>query len=218
MKRQKFEWRVVDGQWVQVEVPHRRRRRAKLPKPLWREYAESIALAVVLALILRAFVIQAFKIPTGSMRPTLMEEDRILVNKIAYGPRIPGTPWRLPALAEPQRGDIIVFRSPEDPHRDFVKRLAALEGELIEIKGGKLWINGRVVTWPVVFQQLVYYSRGDYATPGLPVRVPQDHYFVLGDNSGSSRDSRYWGFLPKTHLVGKALVIYWPLKRIRAVR
>ena len=187
-------------------------------KPLWREYAESIVVAVVLALAIRTFVVQAFKIPTGSMRPTLMEGDRILVNKFLFGAQVPFTAWRLPVVSAPKRGDIIVFRSPDDDHRDFIKRLVAFEGELVEIKDFRLWIDGQLVTEPPIFRERSYYNRGDYGKPGLAVRVPAGHYFVLGDNSSSSRDSRYWGFLPKDHMVGKAMVIYWPLKRIRVLR
>ena len=184
---------------------------------LW-EYVESILIAAVLALTIRAFVVQAFKIPTGSMRPTLMEGDRILVNKFLYGAKIPGTPWRLPAVRAPRRGDVIVFVSPDDSHRDFVKRFVATEGDVIEIRNFHLWVNGRRVEDPPVFQSLAYYNYGDYGKPGVPVRVPMGYYFVLGDNSASSRDSRYWGFLPKENLIGKAMVIYWPVRRIRVLR
>ena len=182
------------------------------------EYVESILIAAVLALTIRAFVVQAFKIPTGSMRPTLIEGDRILVNKFLYGAKIPGTPWRLPVVRAPRRGDVIVFVAPEDRHRDFIKRFVAMEGDLIEIKNFHLWVNGQRVDDPPVFQSLAYYNYGDYAKAGVPVRVPMGYYFGLGDDSASSRDSRYWGFLPKENLIGKAMVIYWPVRRIRIVR
>lgn len=182
-----------------------------------REYAESILLAVLLALVVRAFVVQAFKIPTGSMRPTLMEGDRILVNKFLYGARLPLTTWRLPAVRSPQRGDIIVFLSPEDGRRDFIKRLVGLEGELVEIRDYQVWVNGQPVTAPPIFCSLTYYNKGEYGKDGVAVRVPVGYYFVLGDNSASSRDSRYWGFLPKQNLVGKAMVIYWPPRRVRVL-
>ncbi len=184
-------------------------------KSVFREYAESILLAVVLALVVRTFFVQAFKIPTGSMRTTLMERDRILVNKVVYGIKIPGTSWRLPALAQPARGDLVVFRAPDDQHRDFIKRLVAVGGDEVEIRDLRLWINGRPLTDPPVFRELVYYNRGSFAQTGSPVQVPQGHYFFLGDNSASSRDSRYWGFLPKSQIVGRAFLVYWPLKRIR---
>lgn len=186
-------------------------------KSVFWEYVESIAIAIILALVIRTFIVQAFKIPTGSMRQTLIEGDRILVNKCLYGPKLPGLPWRLPAVRTPQRGDVIVFRSTEDKARDFIKRLVATEGELVEIKNFQIWINGRPVNSPPIFRQLRYYNRGDFAKAGLAVRVPPGHYFVLGDNSASSRDSRYWGFLPTHNLVGKAMVIYWPPRRIRVI-
>ena len=187
-------------------------------KSVFKEYAESILIAFVLALLVRTFVIQAYKIPTGSMRPTLMEGDRIMVNKWMYGPRIPGTNWHFPALKEPNRGDVVVFKSPEDDNRDFIKRLVAKSGDSVEIRDFQLWVNGRPVTDPMIFRTLTYYNRGDYGEEGIPARVPEGYYFVLGDNSASSRDSRYWGFLPEDHLVGKALVVYWPPKRIRSIR
>lgn len=184
-------------------------------KSTFREYAESFLIAVVLALVVRTFFLQAFKIPTGSMRPTLMEGDRILVNKVVYGIRIPIASWRLPALDEPKRGDLVVFRSPEDPRRDFIKRLVAVGGDEVEIRDLRLWVNAAPLADPPLFQQRLYYNRGPYGQRGKPVKVPAGHYFFLGDNSASSRDSRYWGFLPKSNLVGRAFVVYWPPRRIR---
>ena len=185
------------------------------PKSVFREYVESIVIAVLLALFVRTFFVQAFKIPTGSMRPTLIEGDRILVNKVIYGIPIPFTGRRFPALRPPERGDLVVFRSPDDHHRDFIKRLVAVGSDEAEIRDLKLWINGRPLTEPPIFRQMTYYNRGPYGQPGQPVKVPADHYFFLGDNSGSSRDSRYWGFLPKNEVIGQAFLIYWPPKRIR---
>ncbi|MBI3312121.1 MAG: signal peptidase I [Candidatus Omnitrophica bacterium] len=191
------------------------------PKPqksAFREYVESLIVAVLLALFVRAFFLQAFKIPTGSMRPTLIEGDRILVDKVTYGIPIPLTDWRLPRIRAPQRGDLVVFRSLDDPQRDFIKRLAAVGGDTIEIRDTRLWVNGRPLTAPPIFRSNNYYNRGDYGQPGKPVRVPEGHYFFLGDNSASSRDSRYWGFLPEDHLIGRAFVIYWPPKRVRGLK
>lgn len=185
------------------------------PKSVFREYAESFLVALVLALVVRTFFIQAFKIPSGSMRPTLVEGDRILVNKVVYGIRIPFTDWRLPAVRKPQRGDLVVFRSPDLPRRDFIKRLVAVGGDEVEIRDMRLWVNGRPLSYPPLFQQRRYYNRGPFGRKGSPVKVPAGHYFFLGDNSASSRDSRYWGFLPETNLVGRAFLIYWPPRRIR---
>ncbi len=171
-----------------------------------KEYAYSIAVALVLALLVRAFIVQAFKIPTGSMRPTLIEGDRIFVNKFIYRFRAPKT------------GEVIVFKAPEEPGKDFIKRLIARGDQTVEIKEGKIFVDGVALDSSAIFKKNYYYNRGDFAKMGLLVRVPKDYYFVLGDNSASSRDSRYWGFLPKKNLIGKALVIYWPLYRIRIVR
>ena len=187
-------------------------------KSAFREYVESLAVAVILALVVRTFIVQAFKIPTGSMRPTLIEGDRILVDKVTYGIKIPLTNWRLPDIRPPHRGDLVVFRAPDDPRRDFIKRLVALEGDTVEIRDLRLWINGKPAAEPPLFRDMVYYNRGTFGQEGHPVKVPAGHYFFLGDNSASSRDSRYWGFLPEANVIGRAFVIYWPLPRMRALK
>jgi signal peptidase I len=181
------------------------------------EWVESFLIALVIALAIRTFVVQAFKIPTSSMFPTLRAGDRILVNKLFYGPRIPFTKIRLPSLQEPQRGDIIVFIYPEDPKKDFIKRLIAFGGEKVEIKNGSIYIDGQI-TAESRLQHLYYYNRGEYGEEGQVITVPEGCYYVLGDNSASSRDSRYWGFVPKDNLLGKAMVIYWPLNRMRITK
>lgn len=173
-------------------------------KSVFREYVESILIAVALALIVRTYLIQAFKIPTGSMRPTLIEGDRLMVNKLIY------------RFKEPQAGDIIVFRYPEDPRRAFIKRLVAKPGQAVELKDGKIYIDGEVLDEPDIFSQFYYYNRAGFGAGKIV--VPKDSYYVLGDNSASSRDSRYWGFVPKKFLLGKALFIYWPLDRIRILK
>lgn len=184
-------------------------------KSTFREYAESLIIAVALALVIRTVFFAPFKIPSGSMRPTLMEGDRILVNKIIYGVRIPFTTIRvIPPFRQPRRGDLVVFRSP-DNDRDFIKRLVALEGDQVEIKDLRLWINGKPLTDPSVFRELSYFNRGDFGKNGSPITIPPGHYFFLGDNTGSSRDSRYFGPLPKSHLIGRAFLIVWPPQRIR---
>jgi signal peptidase I len=185
------------------------------PKSVFREYSESFIIAIVLALVVRTFFLQAFKIPTGSMRPTLVEGDRILVNKVVYGIRIPFLDWRLPSVKDPRRGDLVVFRSLDNPKRDFIKRLVALGEEEVEIRDLRLWIDGKPLDDPPVFQQRLYYNRGPFGQRNKSVHIPEQHYFFLGDNSASSRDSRYWGFMPRKNLVGRAFLIYWPPKRIR---
>ena len=173
-----------------------------------RENVEVIVTAVILALIIRTFLVQAFKIPTGSMRQTLIEGDRILVNKLIY------------RFKKPARGDIVVFKYPEDTKKDFIKRLIAFSGETLQIKNGNIWVDGRLIDTPKIFQDIYYYNKPAtaYGEEGEVVKVPEDSYFVLGDNSASSRDSRYWGFVPKKYLVGKAMVIYWPIGRMRVLK
>lgn len=170
-----------------------------------KEWVEPVIIAAILALIIRTFVVQAFKIPTGSMRPTLMEGDRILVNKFIYKFKIP------------QQGDVIVFVSPEDKKKDFIKRLIGLPGETIEISDGLILINGSPVGGHSKLAGRFYYNRGDFGKEGMVIKVPNNSFFVLGDNSISSRDSRYWGFLPKKYLLGKAFMVYWPPNRIRLI-
>lgn len=183
-----------------------------------REWAESIIIAVILAFLIRTFVVQAFKIPSGSMIPTFKIGDRIFVNKFIYGAKIPFTDFRLPAVRQPKRGDIIVFVSIEDPKKDFVKRLIATEGETVEIRDGKIYMDDKVIDSPSSIQSVYYYNAGDYGKEGQIIKIPKDSYYALGDNSASSRDSRYWGFVPKNNLIGKAILIYWPLHRIKIIK
>ncbi len=180
------------------------------------EWVESIVVAFVLAMFIRTFFLQAFKIPSGSMRTTLLEGDRLLVNKLRYGPQIPFTKKRLPGFSEPKRGDIIVFSYPEDRKRDFIKRLVGMGGETIEIRYGDIYVNGKLLEEPRL-KNIYYYNRGNYGEMGKEVKIPEGHYFVLGDNSASSHDSRFWGFVPEADIIGRAEFIYWPLNRIRFI-
>ena len=184
-----------------------------------KEWVDSIIIAVVLGVLIQTFFVQAFKIPSGSMIPTFRIGDRIFVNKFLYSARIPFVNLRLPvpSIKEPKRGDIIVFVSPEDPKKDFVKRLIAVGGDTVEIREGKIYINGNVVSDHAGINAVYYYNAGEYGKEGRPVTVPRDSYYALGDNSGSSRDSRYWGFVPRKNLIGKAICIYWPMNRIRKI-
>ena len=186
-------------------------------KSVIREWVESIIVAFILAMLIRTFVIQAFKIPTGSMRSTLLEGDLILVNKFIYGAKIPFTGFSFPALRKPKRSDVIVFIYPENPKKDFIKRLAGLPGETLEIKNGTVYINDKPLLDPV-FNQRYYYNRGEFGQEGKKIKIPEDNFFVLGDNSASSQDSRYWGFVPLKNILGKALLIYWPPRRIRIIK
>ncbi len=172
---------------------------------LWREHVASIAWAVALALVIRLFIMAPFKIPSGSMRPTLIEGDRILVNKFIY------------RFQEPRHGDIIVFRYPEDPKRPFIKRLVGLSHDTVEIRDGQVRVNGERLAFGV-FAHTRYYNQGGYGQAGSVIDVPPGQFYVLGDNSGSSKDSRYWGFVPRKFLIGRAICIFWPPNRLRALR
>ncbi|RJO63861.1 MAG: signal peptidase I [Candidatus Omnitrophota bacterium] len=182
-----------------------------------REWTESLLIAFMLAMVIRTFFVQAFKIPTGSMRQTLIEGDVILVNKFLYGPKIPFMDIRLFGLREPRRGDVIVFIYPKNTKKDFIKRLVAVGGETVEIKNGTVYVNDKPLTDPV-FSQRYYYNRGSWGEGGVKIRVPENNFFVLGDNSASSEDSRYWGFVPRKNILGKAVLIYWPFPRVRIIR
>ena len=185
-------------------------------KSATREWAESIVIALLLALFIREFFIQAFKIPSGSMIPTLLVGDRLMVNKLRYGPKIRFTDKRLPGFSQARRGDIIVFIFPEDPKRDFIKRLIAFGGETVEIKDGDIFVSDKLITDPVI-NKIYYYNRGDYGGEGQVIKVPEGHVYVLGDNSASSHDSRFWGFVPEANIIGRAEFIYWPVNRLRFI-
>jgi len=172
-----------------------------MKKPLIREYAESLISAFVLALIVLTFIGRAFKIPSSSMYPTLQPRDRIFVNRFVY------------RFSMPERGDIIVFIYPEDNSRDFIKRVIGLPGETVEIRDGHIFIDGEKINNPFPIAMNSYYNHGSYGRG--EVKVPEDEYFVLGDNSRNSKDSRYWGFVPSKNLKGKAFLIYWPFRRIQ---
>ena len=191
--------------------------KSQATKEALREWIETIVIAVILAMFVRTFFVELFKIPTGSMQPTLLIGDRILVNKMIYGPRIPFIGKHLPGFTKPKRGDIIVFISPKEPAKNLIKRLIGLPGESVEIKIGSLYINGKLLD-NALFQERYYYNRGKFGQEDKSILVPADSYFVLGDNSGSSEDSRYWGFLPAKNVLGKALAVYWPFNRFRILK
>lgn len=182
-----------------------------------REWIESIVIAFFLAMVIRTFIIQAFKIPSGSMRTTILEGDLVLVNKFIYGAKIPFTDLSLPALAKPQRGDVVVFIYPRSPTKDFVKRLVGLPGETVEIKNGTVYIDDKPLE-DSVFNQRYYYNRGDFGQEGEKIKVPENNFFVLGDNSANSQDGRYWGFVPFKNILGRVILVYWPPQRIRIIK
>lgn len=180
-------------------------------KHIVREYLESIFVAIIMALIIKAFIVQAFKIPSGSMIPTLKIGDHILVNKFIYGTKIPFTDRIIFSLKKPERGDIIVFKFPEDEKKDFIKRVIGLPGDVIEIKDKRVYVNGTFIEESyAAHTDTIVYPTGIQPRDNIgPVVVPQDSYFVMGDNRDFSLDSRYWGFVKLNKIKGKAFVIYW---------
>src|SRR2546427_2030919 len=182
-----------------------------------REYFESIVIAVILALFIRTFIVQAFKIPTGSMEENLLIGDHLLVNKFALGPTASSLERALLPVSNVKRQDVVVFKYPEEPDRDFIKRVIGLPGETVEVREKKVYINGQPLNEPYAhflqppsapseFHEVTSFDvRERYG----PVTVPANQYFVMGDNWDNSQDSRYWGFLPRGYVKGKALVIYW---------
>ncbi len=184
---------------------------ARRRKSLLHEYTEAILLALLLTFVLRSFVIQAFRIPTGSMEDTLLVGDFLFVNKFLYGAKIPFTDIRLPAIRPPQPGDIIVFRYPRDPGKDFIKRCIAVEGQVVEIKDKQVFVDGVLRDEPYTkfTDQRVKRGTNDPRDNFGPERVPPGHLFMMGDNRDNSSDSRYWGFLDRDLIKGKAMFIYW---------
>ena len=177
-------------------------------KSTFREYAEAAAIAVLLALFIRTFVVQAFKIPSGSMEPTLLVGDHILVNKFIYGIKIPLIHTTLIPISSPKRGDVVVFIYPVDKSKDFIKRVIGLPGDTVEIQDQKVIINGKRYD----DKHAYYDGRGErIGNPGQPERfiVPKGYIFVMGDNRDHSYDSRFWGYVPVSSIKGKAFIVYW---------
>lgn len=177
---------------------------------LW-EYTKAIGTALILALIIRTYVVQAFKIPSGSMLQTLLIGDHILVNKFIYGIKIPFSDNRILIFTKPKRGDIIVFKYPEDPSRDFIKRVIAVEGDIIESKKKIIYVNGKPIN-----ESYVQHSDNSIHSGTIeprdnfgPYLVPKNKLFVMGDNRDQSYDSRYWGYVDMKEVKGKAFIIYW---------
>ena len=198
---------LLRKRWVEDLRFFRTDRRAWL-RDKWENWIKPLLIAAVLAVGIRTFLFGPYKIPTGSMHPVLMEGDRIFVDKISY------------RFRPPQRGDIVVFKYPLDRKKDFVKRLVGLGGETVEIREGQLYVNGARLERPHLFANQFYYNREDwnYGKIGQVVPVPASHYFVLGDNSAQSSDSRNWGFVPVRDVIGKAVLIWWPPPRFRILK
>ena len=177
---------------------------------LW-EYTEAIITALILALLIRAYVIQAFKIPSGSMIPTLVIGDHILVNKFIYGTKIPFSETMVLEFTKPEKGNIIVFKYPEDPTRDFIKRVVAVEGDVVESRNKTIYVNGKQTSEPYAqhtdnsIRPMGIEPRDNFG----PLIVPKNKFFVMGDNRDQSYDSRYWGYVDRKDIKGKALILYW---------
>lgn len=185
------------------------------PKSKLRENVEAIVIAILLALFIRTFVVQAFKIPSGSMKETLKIGDHILVNKFIYGVKLPFIQKTIIPVSQPDRGDIIVFRFPEDPDKDFIKRVVGVAGDIIEIRDKDLFVNGK----PADYAQAIFTD--NRIIPGTiqprdnmgPYKVPEHHVFVMGDNRDHSYDSRFWGPVDLREVKGEAFIIYWSWDR-----
>ena len=183
----------------------------KKSKSAFREYAESIVFALLLALFIRSFIVQAFKIPSGSMIPTLKIGDHILVNKLSYGIRSPFWDAYLVHFKKPQRGEVVVFVFPEDRSKDFIKRVIGIEGDTVEIRDKKVYINNRPLEDPHAHfegdppDKGSFNIRDDYG----PRQVPENHIFVMGDNRDRSYDSRFWGYVNLKDVKGRAFLVYW---------
>jgi signal peptidase I len=209
---------------AQPQTPARAEASPGFKKSVTREYFESVVVAVILALFIRTFVVQAFKIPTGSMEPNLLIGDHLLVNKVIYSPSTLALEDRVLAKKPVQRGHVVVFKFPEDPTRDFIKRVIGLPGETVEIRDKTVFINGQALEEPYAhfLEPPLHREDPEYGLRSEDVRdnwgpkvVPAGHLFVLGDNRDNSRDSRFWGFLPRDQVKGRALLVYWSYEASR---
>ena len=177
-------------------------------KPLWREYGEALFVALILALVIRTFVVQAFKIPSESMVKTLLVGDHLLASKFSYGIKIPFTHTYIYKGEDPVKGDIIIFEYPNDPSVDYIKRIVGTPGDTIEVRNKQLFRNGEPVK-----ESFIRFTEPDRIQPVRdnfgPVTVPADKYFVMGDNRDNSMDSRFWGLVDRSAIRAKAWRIYW---------
>ena len=193
----------------------------KKPKSSLRENTEAIIIAIIIAMFIRTFIIQAFKIPSGSMLETLQIGDQILVNKFIYGIKIPFTDGKtLIPVKNPQKGDIVVFRYPEDPSKDFIKRVVATGGDTLELIDKKLYVNNKMVegeTYAVYKTQDIIPGKFSSRDNLRKIKIPENKLFVMGDNRDNSHDSRFWGFVDLNAVRGKALIIYWSWNKDKSV-
>ncbi len=180
-------------------------------KSVVREWSEAIIIAILIALFIRTFVVQAFKIPSGSMKPTLQIGDHLLVNKFIYGIKIPFVRKTLLPINNPRREDIVVFIYPMDRSKDFIKRVVGIAGDTIEIRNKKIYLNGSLYNdGHGVYTDRRFFPASIEPRDNFgPVTVPAEHIFVMGDNRDQSYDSRFWGFVDLKDVLGKAFIIYW---------
>jgi len=190
----------------------------KPQKTVIREYAEALIIALILALMIRTFIVQAFKIPTGSMEPTLLVGDHLLVSKFSYSVHIPNEiPFTSVQLfpdihffsSVPERGNIVVFKYPEDESKDFIKRVVGLPGETIQVIQQRVYINDKLLKEPYAHHSQPPSLNSGNRDNMAPLRIPEGHVFVMGDNRENSHDSRMWGVLDLSKLRGKAQWVYW---------
>ena len=184
----------------------------KKNKSSLRENTEAIIIAIIIAMFIRTFIIQAFKIPSGSMLETLQIGDQILVNKFVYGVKIPFTGKTLIPVKDPEKGEIVVFKYPEDPTKDFIKRVVATEGDTLEIKNKQLYVNGKHITkepYAVYKDSRIFPGKLTTRDNLHKITVPENKIFVMGDNRDNSHDSRFWGFVDLAAVRGEAFIIYW---------
>jgi signal peptidase I len=185
-----------------------------MKKSVLREYFESLVIAVILALFVRTWVFQAFKIPSGSMEPNLLIGDHLIVNKMSLAPAATAIERAVLPRRDIRRGDVIVFKSPEEPDRDLIKRVIGLPGDRLELRRKLMYVNGNRLDEPFVkfLEPLASDAPtrpGDPREEYGPVTVPEGQYFMMGDNRDNSQDSRFWGFLPASYVKGRALFIYF---------
>ena len=181
------------------------------PKSKLRDFVESVLIAFVIAAFIISFVVQAFKIPSGSMIPTLLIGDHLFVNKFIYGVKLPFFRKTIIPVTEPARGDVIVFIFPQDRSKDFIKRVIGLPGDMIEMKNKKIYINNQAYDDPhgVYTDPVILPAEASPRDNFGPLTVPEDSYFGMGDNRDHSLDSRFWGFVEQKDVLGKAFIIYW---------
>lgn len=237
--------------WLADVILFKKRRAPDAPEPVVVDYARSFFPVILVVFLLRSFLVEPFKIPSGSMLPTLKVGDFILVNKYEYGIRLPILNRKILDIGKPRRGDVVVFRYPKDPNLDYIKRLVGLPGDVVEYIDKRLIINGQPVAMepagtyeyvadglnyvraqtyrerlgdhdhitmvipeqpPIILYQVErtfpYRENCAYNARGFRCQVPEGHYFMLGDNRDASNDSRYWGFVPDDHIVGRAFLIW----------